>query len=261
MNQMTGSTLQLAEICNINLNGVAPLSRYDYRDGDVQVIGNGRKPRGFHDIANVPEMSILVSRTGCYGHVSRYQDPIFVTNEAYYLTEVSPFVDTDYLYVYLKYIASSKLQRRTVRDTKGLSFDRLSRLKIVIPSIPVQQRIAKAYLNLENLGNSATFDKKTIQAIENIQSSISSKSRSSARSRHHRWFTFIKRFMIDIIILVVIALVLLCLFPENRLAKLVTEDQTVVRTMQQAKKTLFETCLSTDIIDDKTCRAITYSQS
>lgn len=257
---MSGPVVQLAEICNINLNGVAPLSRYDYRDGDVPVIGNGRKPRGYHDDSNVPELSILISRTGCYGHVSRYEEPVFVTNEAYILTDVSPQVDQNYLYAYLKYIVASKLQRRTAKDTKGLSFDRLSRLKIVVPDLALQQKVSKAYLEFERHGESSAFDKRTLKAIEDIQAAISLHSKSST-NQQLRWFAFIKRFLMDTMILMFIAVILFCIYPESRLSRFMMEDAGVAKTLQRAKTMLIETCLSSDMFDNKTCRAITYSMN
>ena len=117
-------------------------------DRGYPVIGNGRKPRGFHSDWNVEDKCIIISRKGKHGQVSRYTTRTFVTDESFYLTNLSAALDDDYLYHFLNDIVESKLKRR-IHGKNVLSVNRLSNILVIFPPIQEQRTIA-AHFNVMN---------------------------------------------------------------------------------------------------------------
>ena len=145
---MNVSYATLGELCSINRSGIN-LYQKTTTDGLFPIIGSGKKPRGFHNEWNVESDSIIISRKGSHGQVSRYGTNTFVTDESFYLTNLSAAVDVDYLYHFLKNIVGNKLRRKT-RDKTILTVERLSNVFVLFPSIEEQRTIA-AYFNKETL--------------------------------------------------------------------------------------------------------------
>lgn len=246
---------QLAVICKINLSTSSPLSRYDYRDGEVPVIGNGRLPRGYHDVANIPASTILISRTGCYGNVSRYDEPVFVTNEVYYLTDISPTVDEDYLYVYIKHIAGFKIQRRHTKDNKGLSIDRLARFAVYVPSPAIQRKIASAYLTFEKNGELPAFDKTMTKTLGKIQDALCS---TKPKDVKRRWLSTARTVLTNVLAMILIVIACVFLFPEHPLTKTFLNETGLKDQLMVAKHRVMPLYLPAQRFGNKTCRAIIY---
>jgi type I restriction enzyme S subunit len=70
--------VKLGEVCNF-VRG-KPLSKKDFVDGDVPVIGGGIKPVGNHNVHNREPYSILISQSGSAGHISRYNTHIWASD-------------------------------------------------------------------------------------------------------------------------------------------------------------------------------------
>lgn len=164
------SVYKLSELCNIAITDVRA-SRSYHEPGDFDVVGNGQNPRGRHNVANVPAKTIIVSRTGCFGHISRYPNPVFLTNEAFYLSCVSPIVDPDYLYYYLKYINPWSIKRTNYRSWKGLSVDKVSSIIVCLPNFERQLAIVEAYGDFEASGSQDDIwlSEKIKASIEQLQ--------------------------------------------------------------------------------------------
>jgi hypothetical protein len=148
---MTTFAAPLEDLCTIRTTGIR-YTRNDIVDGDYPVVGSGRAPRGLHSESNVDENTIIISRTGCFGHVTRYKERIFLTDEAYYITEIDPCVDPDFLYWFLKRLAHNKLRKRNYTNWRPLSASRLSNLMVIVPDMVVQQRIVRALEQHEATG-------------------------------------------------------------------------------------------------------------
>ncbi len=149
---MTTFAAPLEDLCTIRTTGIR-YARDDIVDGDYPVVGSGRAPRGLHNESNVDENTIVISRTGCFGHVTRYTERIFLTDEAYYITEIDPCVDPDFLFWYLKRLAHNKLRKRNYTNWRPLSASRLSNLMVIVPDMLVQQRVVRALEQHEATGS------------------------------------------------------------------------------------------------------------
>ena len=160
------SVYRLSELCEVCITEVRP-ARSFYGPGNFDVVGNGQQPRGTHDTANIPAKTIIISRKGCYGHVSRYDAPVYLTNEAYYLSHVSPIVDRDYLYFYLKYITPEAIKRVNYLNWKGLSMNRLLNATVYLPRRAEQQRIASLYLDFKADGSKDGV-KRTTELLSDV---------------------------------------------------------------------------------------------
>jgi len=100
----------LDKICQIKI-GVA-LTKKNIVKGPYPVIGGGCKPLGFHNSSNVKKDSILISRMGAAGHVSRYNKDLYATEVCFYLDEISPKFSPEYLYFYLKYAKEEEIKSK-----------------------------------------------------------------------------------------------------------------------------------------------------
>ena len=187
-------------------------------DRGYPVIGNGRKPRGFHSDWNVDYKSIIISRKGKHGQVSRYTTRTFVTDESFYLTNLSPALDDDYLYHFLNDIVESKLKRR-IHGKNVLSVDRLSNILVVFPPIQEQRTIA-AHFNASDFGGAEPFEVLEIRDIvqqsnKNVVTML--KSRSS----------FVRSIYRYLMLLIVTALAIFCY--------MTWQDETIDRWVAVAK--------------------------
>lgn len=149
---MTTFAAPLEELCTIRTTGIRYI-RDEIEDGHYPVVGSGRTPRCLHNESNVDEDTIIISRTGCFGHVTRYKERIFLTDEAYYITEIDPCVDPDFLYWFLKRLAHNKLRKRNYTNWRPLSASRLSNLMVIVPPMVVQQRVVRALEQHEATGS------------------------------------------------------------------------------------------------------------
>ena len=161
----------LGELCSINRSGV---NLYQQDKGakhtkkGFPVIGSGQTPRGYHDDWNVESNTIIISRKGSHGRVSRYDTNAFVTDDSFYLTNLSVALDEDYLYHFLGNLVENKLKRKS-RDKSVLTAERLGNMLVVFPSIRVQKTIA-AYFDTLNDDNdrSGPEEPSAVLEIRNI---------------------------------------------------------------------------------------------
>lgn len=169
---MTGPIFSLSELCTINqINDT--LSRNEYRNGSIPVIGNAKSPKGYHNISNTPEYTIIVSRTGNYGNISRYDSPIYLINEAYFIDEISNNISDDFLYYFLKYVASDKLSRRT-GGPKSLTIAKLSGIKVYVPNSKLQSKFIEACEHFSEKSSSELFDAKVVKVIDKMRACLNS---------------------------------------------------------------------------------------
>jgi type I restriction-modification system DNA methylase subunit len=73
-----------------------PLSKKEFQEGDVPVIGGGIKPVGTHNVSNREAYVVLISQSGTAGHISRYTTPTWAS-DCFSLHSNGAIVD-DYLY-------------------------------------------------------------------------------------------------------------------------------------------------------------------
>ena len=116
--------------------------------GEYPVVGGGQSPLGYHNIYNVDENTILISKDGAYaGFVSKYNKKVFVSNHGIYISKMKENINKDYIYYLLKIVIQQKLydlQKGTAQP--GVNKADIEKLKIPIPSIEKQKEIV-SYLD------------------------------------------------------------------------------------------------------------------
>ena len=194
---------RLSELCTINLHDVSGFTKECYQEGSVPVIGSGMKPKGHHNLANVPKETILISRTGCYGQTSMYDTPVFVTNESYFLSDISPVVNKDFLFIFLREIAVDRLKKRNhYRSHKSLSFLKLCGQKIYVPPISEQHEIVEAYYQYYVEKNTSRFSERILKSIEKMQQIISEPSEKKCSISRLKKFVY---FLLSVYLVVLFA--------------------------------------------------------
>lgn len=86
--------MRLGDVCQFKRG--KPLSKKEFQEGDVPVIGGGIKPVGTHNVSNREAYVVLISQSGTAGHISRYTSPTWAS-DCFSLHSNGTIVD-DYLY-------------------------------------------------------------------------------------------------------------------------------------------------------------------
>lgn len=86
--------VKLGDVCDFYRG--KPLSKKNFNDGNVPVIGGGIKPVGMHNIHNRESYTILISQSGTAGHISRYSVPIWASD--CFSLHPKDCITNDYLY-------------------------------------------------------------------------------------------------------------------------------------------------------------------
>ena len=136
---------RLAELCTVQRSNLT--SRRPEQDQSnscpFPVIGSGQQPRGYSATCNAEKNSIIISRKGSFGRVSRFDTKTLVTDDAYFITDISPVLDPDYLFHFLHTLVTHKLTKK--RDKSILTNERLHNVVVVYPDIDKQKAIAAFY--------------------------------------------------------------------------------------------------------------------
>jgi type I restriction enzyme S subunit len=86
--------MKLGDLCEFKRGKV--LTKKDFQDGNVPVIGGGIKPVGNHSIHNRESYTILISQSGTAGHISRYSEPVWASD--CFSLEPKSMITNDFLY-------------------------------------------------------------------------------------------------------------------------------------------------------------------
>jgi type I restriction-modification system DNA methylase subunit len=141
----------LGEICECK-NGTN-ITKDKLIIGEYPVVGGGQSPLGYHNIYNVDENTILISKDGAYaGFVSKYNKKVFVSNHGIYISKIKENINKDYIYYLLKIVIQQKLynlQKGTAQP--GVNKADIEKLKIPIPSLEKQKEIVEYCESNNNL--------------------------------------------------------------------------------------------------------------
>lgn len=113
-------------------------------EGEIPVIAGGQKPAYFHSEFNRNGETIVVAGSGAYaGFTSYWNEPIFVSDAF----SIKPKNEDELLCKYIFYFLKNK-QNDLYRMKKGGGVPHVyardvSKIKIPIPPLPVQQKIAE----------------------------------------------------------------------------------------------------------------------
>ena len=149
----------LGEVCEFK-NGTN-ITKDKLIIGEYPVVGGGQSPLGYHNIYNVDENTILISKDGAYaGFVSKYNNKVFVSNHGIYISKIKENINKDYIYYLLKIVIQQKLydlQKGTAQP--GVNKADIEKLKIPIPSIEKQKEIVKYLDFIYEKANKTSNDK------------------------------------------------------------------------------------------------------
>ena len=129
---------KLGDICEIK-NGTS-ITKDKLKTGNIQVVGGGVKPLGFHNIHNLEKNTILISKDGANaGFVSIYDNPIFATGHALFINNIHLNVKKFYLYYILKHFESQLYNFQTGGGQPGVNKDELKD-NLNIPILPIEKQ-------------------------------------------------------------------------------------------------------------------------
>jgi type I restriction-modification system DNA methylase subunit len=138
-------------------------------NGHYPVIGGGQKPLGYHNEYNRNENIILCSSSGSYaGFISKYDTKIWAS-DCFSIIPINNSLNNNYLYYYLKSIQNSIYEIQSGTGQPHIYSKDLLSIKILIPSIKVQEEIIDYCDNnlkiIENLNKTIEGNKKIIKDI------------------------------------------------------------------------------------------------
>lgn len=139
---------KLCEICEIRTSKNI-LKKEQLISGDYEVIGGGKEPNGTHNEYNENENTILISKFGSAGYVSKYKNKIYNIGCYVIIPLDTNTVNNDYLFYYLKYIQESIYLNVKGLNIKNIYISDLNEIQIKIPDIQTQMYIVK-YLDFIN---------------------------------------------------------------------------------------------------------------
>lgn len=129
---------KLGEICEIK-NGTS-ITKDKLKTGNIQVVGGGVKPLGFHNIHNLEKNTILISKDGANaGFVSIYDNPIFATGHALFINNIHLNVKKFYLYYILKHFESQLYNFQKGGGQPGVNKDEIKD-NLNIPILPIEKQ-------------------------------------------------------------------------------------------------------------------------
>ena len=116
-------------------------------DGDIPIYGSGGIMRyGNHSLYE--KESVLLPRKGTLNNI-QFSDKPFWTEETLYYTEINTtLVEPYFLYNYLKILNLEKLNTGT--GVPSMTFDSYYNLKILLPDLETQKKIADIIKNIDN---------------------------------------------------------------------------------------------------------------
>jgi restriction endonuclease S subunit len=140
----------LGEVCEFR-NG-KQLSRNDFEDGNIPVIGGGQQPSGYHNEYNRHENTILCSSSGAYaGYISKYNTKIWAS-DCFSITTADPNkVNELYLYYYLKNIQDNIYKLQTGTAQPHIYSKNISNMRIPVPPLKRQTEIVQICETNDNL--------------------------------------------------------------------------------------------------------------
>ena len=149
----------LGEVCEFK-NGIN-ITKDKLIIGEYPVVGGGQSPLGYHNIYNVDENTILISKDGAYaGFVSKYNKKVFVSNHGIYISKIKENINKDYIYYLLKLVIQQKiydLQKGTAQP--GVNKADIEKLKIPIPPLEKQKEIVLYLDFIYEKCNKTSYDK------------------------------------------------------------------------------------------------------
>lgn len=126
-------------------------------------LGGGANVSKYTDTWNTSENTIIISRSGTCGHVSKFNEKSLVGSYAFILIPNNPHNNIEYIYYYLKSNQSDIENLKAGATVSNINRDLLSRFQIPLPPIEVQRQIVE---ELETLDESIKINNIKIEQIK-----------------------------------------------------------------------------------------------
>jgi len=157
--------IKLSDICEFNRGKM--ITKKDFQDGNVPVIGGGIKPVGNHNVHNRESYTILISQSGTAGHISRYSVPIWASD--CFSLHPKSIITNDFLYysvLHLKdridFLKDGTAQTHVYPST-------IESLEIPLPPISQQQTLQEDFDEIKHKHTKiAMYKGKVQEAIERL---------------------------------------------------------------------------------------------
>jgi restriction endonuclease S subunit len=145
--------LYIGDICTVNYGDSIPEKLCDASLPNYPVFGGGKHESGYRNIYNVEPNTILINRSGYYiGYVTKYNTPVFVSTDGFYISNISEAVSPEYLYYYFKCVFEPNAYK-----IKGeLNKIDITKNSLIVPSKEEQQQIVNT-LNTCDLKSNLPF--------------------------------------------------------------------------------------------------------
>lgn len=131
----TYTRVKLKEICTFQRG--TPLTKKNFNEGSIPVIGGGIKPIGLHDMHNREAYSILVSQSGTAGHISRYPTPVWASD--CFSLHATDIILPDYLYYSVLHLRTAIESLKEGTAQPHIYPKTIEGLSIPVPPLAIQQ--------------------------------------------------------------------------------------------------------------------------
>ncbi len=157
--------VKLGEICNFKRG--TPLSKKDFNEGIVPVVGGGIKPIGMHNIHNREPYTILISQSGTAGHISRYTTAVWASD--CFSLHPKDCIKHDYLYYSVLHLknAIDFLKEGTAQPHVYPST--IEGIEVNIPDLADQEKLQSDFDEIKHKHKKIDYYKAKMQdAIERL---------------------------------------------------------------------------------------------
>ena len=137
-------------------------------DGNIPIIGSGKKPTGYTDNSNTGDDTITISTKGTVGKVYRWREPIWAS-ESCLVVDPKPMIFKDYLYHYLKKHEREIQEYHNCETIAEMDMNRLKKLPIFVPARYTQADIVA---DLERLALDISHIDKKIKAVNALSKAM-----------------------------------------------------------------------------------------
>lgn len=138
----------LGEVCEFQRG--TTITQKEAVEGDVPVLAGGQKPAYYHNVANRKGKTIVVAGSGAYaGFVSFWEIPVFLSDS--FSVAPKEGIDVKYLYYFLKNIQTEIYGTKKGSGVPHVHGSSISKFKIPVPPIEVQNEIVKILDNFTEL--------------------------------------------------------------------------------------------------------------
>lgn len=157
----------LSEISEIKKG--TSITKEKTKEGNIPVVAGGQEPAYFHNEPNREGNVITISASGAYaGFVNYYENPIFASDCNTVVSKNENIISTKLIFEFLKSIQSEVYALQKGQAQPHVYGEDISKIKIPLPPIDIQQKIVSEIEVLE------AKEKKAKEEVEKLKFNISS---------------------------------------------------------------------------------------